>query len=97
MDEMAEELLRMPPQPPQREERGQFISKDEQLEDFDECNYVFTDITVGHSDEVCVLLESFIFCMDQSFLMYIILLLNAFRRHDMWLSGRQMELSGMLD
>ena len=61
MDEMADHLLRMPPQPPQREERGQFISKDEQLQDFDECNYVFTDIAVGHNDEVCVLLESFVF------------------------------------
>ena len=60
MDEMADSLLRMPPQPSQREERGQFISKDEQLEDFDECSYVFTDITVGSNDEVNVLLECFI-------------------------------------
>lgn len=51
MDEMADELLRMPPQPPQREERGQFISKDEELEEFDECNYVFTDIAVGNNNE----------------------------------------------
>lgn len=58
MDELADELLRMPPQPPQREERGQLISKDEQLEEFDECSYVFTDITVGHNNEVCVLLGS---------------------------------------
>lgn len=60
MDEMADELLKIPPQPAEREERGQFISKDEKLEDFDECKYVFTDITVGNNNEVCVLLESFI-------------------------------------
>lgn len=61
MDEMADELLKMPPQPPQREERGQFISEDEELEEFDECNYVFTDIAVGNNNEVCALLEVFIF------------------------------------
>jgi len=58
MDEMADMLLEMPPQPAQREERGQFISKDEQLEGFDECSYVFTDITVGNNNEVSVVLES---------------------------------------
>lgn len=58
MDEMADMLLKMPPQPAQREERGQFISKDEELEEFDECCYVFTDITVGNNNEVCALLES---------------------------------------
>ena len=57
MDEMADTLLKMPPQPAQREERGQFVSKDEQLEEFDECRYVFTDITIGNSNEVCILLE----------------------------------------
>lgn len=59
MDEMADLLLKMPPQPPQREERGQFISKDEQLEEFDECRYVFTDVAVGNNNEVCVLLGYF--------------------------------------
>ena len=66
MDEMADELLKMPSQPSLREERGQFISKDEQLEDFDDCSYVFTDIAVGHSDEVCVILESFILYINRS-------------------------------
>ena len=69
MDEMADALLRMPPQPSQREERGEFISRDEQLEDFDECSLVFTDITVGNNDEVCVLLGCFIYafvCMEQN-------------------------------
>ena len=74
MDEMADELLKMPSQPSLREERGQFISKDEQLEDFDECSYVFTDIAVGHSDEVCVILESFIVYKPVTF--YATLLLN---------------------
>lgn len=60
MDEMAGALLRMPPQLSQREERGQFISKDEQLEDFDDRSFVFTDITVGNNDEVCVLLGCFV-------------------------------------
>lgn len=68
MDEMADELLQMPPQPSLREERGQFISKDEQLEDFDECSYVFTDIAVGHSDEVCVILE-FLLYINRSLFM----------------------------
>ena len=60
MDEMADALLRMPSQLAQREEDGQFISKDEQLKDFDDCCYVFTDIAMGNNDEVCVLLECFI-------------------------------------
>lgn len=57
---MADMLLKMPPQPAQREERGQFISKDEKLEEFDECRYVFTDIAVANNHEVCVILECFI-------------------------------------
>ena len=56
---MADALLRMPSQLAQREERGQFISKDEQLEDFDDCCYVFTDIAMGNDDKVCALLECF--------------------------------------
>ena len=54
---MADALLRMPSQLAQREEHGQFISKDEQLKDFDDCCYMFTDIAIGNDDEVCVLLE----------------------------------------
>ena len=94
MDEMADALLRIPPQPLQREEHGQFISKDEQLEDFDECSYVFTDITMGNNDEVCTLLGCFIFipyfvnCIrillyreNVSYRNWNVLCLNIFYRH----------------
>ena len=56
-DELADNLLKMPPQPPEREEQGQVISRDHKLEGFDDHRYVFTDISEGTDNKVSVLLE----------------------------------------
>jgi len=54
----------MPPQPPEREEQGQVISKDRELEGFDDHRYVFTDISVGTDNKVSVVVHLLYYCWN---------------------------------